>query len=79
MNEMCYRMIDEENFAGGRSYGIAVCQKDALGVETPIETIPDICCDPLPIAALVETCNRLKLSKLHLSEVVEDWLDASFF
>ena len=57
------------------AYGIVVyadIEKD--GTATIIESIRDISSDRKAIEELVEKCNRLQLSLIHLGDVVDDFL-----
>jgi hypothetical protein len=57
------------------SYGIVVYSEiDKDGTATIIASIRDISSDKKAVEELVQKCNLLKLSLLHLSDVVEDFL-----
>lgn len=57
------------------TYGIAAyADAENDGTATVLQSINDITSDREKIQALVETCNRLKLSIIHLRDVVEDFL-----
>ncbi len=67
----CYDSIERV------SYGI-VCYENAQidGIVSVAATIHDITSDYDSLNRLVELCNRLSLSPLHLHDVVEDYLSA---
>ncbi len=75
---MPYGIIKNEYLFEGEhriSYGIAVYDApELLGTASVICSVPDICSDYDAIAELVATCNRIQLSPMHLSDVVEDFL-----
>lgn len=57
------------------SYGIAAyadAEKD--GTVTIVTAVYDITDDKQALSELVSRCNRLKLSTVHLNDVVEDFL-----
>ena len=57
------------------SYGIvAYSNVDQDGTKTIIASVRDITSDRDALARLVSDCNRLKLSTVHLNDVVEDFL-----
>ena len=51
------------------SYGINVSQNGRI-----IKTIKDISLRKKPLAELVKLCNRLKLSVIHIDDVIDDFL-----
>ncbi len=76
-NDSCsYEMIEERYEEGEQtrvSYGIAVCA-ESNGVVDTIRTVDDITSDRERLLCLVQDCNRLKLSPLHILDVVDDFL-----
>jgi len=57
------------------AYGIAAyAESDSDGSATIITSVHDICSDKGMIGALVQKCNYLKLSTIHLQEIIEDFL-----
>ena len=71
LTETIYRSGSETRTA----YGIAVyddARRD--GTSTVVECLNDVGSDRRKVAELVQTCNRLGLSEVHLREVVEDLL-----
>ena len=57
-------------------YGIAVRAIGASGAEpATVQTIHDITSDRARIETLVDDCNRLGLSAMHLYDVVVDFLE----
>lgn len=57
------------------SYGIAICcSHEEKGCFSILEIIGNITTDKEKLAELVHTCNRLKLSPVHLRDVIADFL-----
>ncbi len=70
MTKKTYRLED-----GIRtSYGITARANEEESREVCTESICDITSDKEALQALVDECNRLELSALHLRDVVEDFL-----
>ncbi len=73
-----YGIIKNEYIFEGEhriSYGIAVYDApELLGTTSVICSVPDIYSNYDAIAELVATCNRLQLSPVHLSDVIDDFL-----
>ena len=70
----------EEHYAwnGGRriSYGIAIfADADTDGTVTVISSVHDITSDRSRLENLIQRCNDLDLSPIHLEDVVEDFLE----
>lgn len=78
MNTVTYGATKERFTLGAlerTSYGIAAYSgADVDGTATVIAHVSDITCEESKIGELVELCNRLELSPLHLYDVVEDFL-----
>ena len=78
MNSITYGVLEEKFSLGARerkAYGIAAYSgADADGTATVVAHVSDITCDEAAIGELVELCNRLELSPMHLYDVVEDFL-----
>ena len=79
MREGNYGLVEERYFFGNTtdriSYGIVFYEK--TGPDEPTEillSVHDICGDRDRVSEFVDTCNRLKLSPLHLSDVIGDFL-----
>lgn len=78
MKSVTYGILEERHTLSGISrisYGIAAyanAQED--GTATVLASIGDITSDKQKLEELVFYCNRLKLSVIHLSDVVEDFL-----
>ena len=71
--------VSEERYAFGNemrtSYGIvAYSNADQDGSKTIVASVRDVTCDKAELTKLVNDCNRLELSTVHLSDVVEDFL-----
>ena len=71
--------VSEERYTFGNetrtSYGIvAYSNADKGGRKTIIASVRDITSDKAGLSKLVDDCNRLELSTLHLNDVVEDFL-----
>ena len=57
------------------SYGIvAYADAEHNGTATIVASVHDITSDEQSLKRLVDDCNRLKLSTVHLADVVEDFL-----
>ena len=78
MMSVTYALIEEKyNFAGNSriSYGIAAyCGGEIDGSATIVKSVHDISSDKEGLSRLVKDCNDLKLSLVHLYDVVEDFL-----
>jgi hypothetical protein len=75
-NKTIYGLLSSTLAAGGEAratYGIALCEQSEDGC-APIATAVDLGTNREAITHLVETCNRLSLSPIHFSDVVEDFL-----
>ncbi|MBQ7940484.1 MAG: hypothetical protein IJ281_08955 [Clostridia bacterium] len=71
--------ITEEKYTLGQqtriSYGIAAYfNSETDGTATIIASVQDISEDREKLSRLVQTCNCLKLSVIHLRDVIEDFL-----
>ena len=71
--------VAEEKYALGEekrtSYGIvAYANAEQDGTATIVTSVRDITSDNHRLIKLVDDCNRLELSPLHLPDVVEDFL-----
>ena len=71
--------VAEEKYAFGEekrtSYGIvAYANAEQNGTATIVASIRDITSDKNHLKKLVDDCNRLELSTVHLHDVVEDFL-----
>lgn len=71
--------ITEEIYSLGTdsrtAYGIvAYADAGEDGTTTVFGSVHDITSDRENLKALVDTCNRLKLSTVHLQDVIEDFL-----
>lgn len=51
-------------------YGIAVLDRESVTISTAHDLSPD----ESEVTELVKMCNRLKLSPIHLQDVIEDFL-----
>lgn len=73
-----YQIIEDEVLLHGHrqaSYGIAVyVDAEENGAYTLLTAIHDVSSDGARLWDLVQSCNRLELSALHLNDVVEDFL-----
>ncbi len=57
------------------SYGIAsYADTELCGMAAVVTSVHDITSNKNDLASLIETCNRLELSDIHLYDVVEDFL-----
>ena len=71
--------VSEERYTFGNetrtAYGIIVYSNaDQDGSKTIVSSVRDITSDKAGITRLVNDCNRLKLSTVHLCDVIEDFL-----
>ena len=71
--------VTEEKYALGEekrtSYGIvAYANAEQDGTATIVASVRDITSDKQRLIKLVDNCNRLELSTVHLPDVVEDFL-----
>lgn len=71
--------ITEEKYTLGQqtriSYGIAAYSNSEIdGTATIIASVQDISEDREKLSRLVQTCNCLELSVIHLRDVIEDFL-----
>ena len=71
--------VSEERYSFGNetrtSYGIvAYSNADQDGSKTIVASVRDVTSDKTSLTKLVNDCNRLELSTVHLSDVVEDFL-----
>ena len=73
-----YTLIEEEFISYNityTSYGINVCEDlNGCGETSVVASIHDITTDKLKLSKLISSCNRLKLSVIHLSDIIEDFL-----
>ena len=71
--------VTEEIYSLGHSfrtsYGIAAYAASAEdGTATIVASVHDITADKQALSELVDLCNHLELSTIHLNDVVEDFL-----
>ena len=71
--------VSEERYTFGdevrTSYGIVAYSNDIQdGSKTIVASVRDITSDKTSLTKLVNDCNRLELSTVHLNDVVEDFL-----
>ena len=79
MIKVTYGIVEERYTLGNESrvsYGISAYSDDASenGTATIVSSVHDITSNKESLARLVDDCNRLKLSTVHLHDVVEDFL-----
>ena len=78
MMNVTYGLTEERYFLGVDSrvsYGIvAYADAEEDGTATIVASVHDITADRQALSELVEICNRLELSLIHLNDVVEDFL-----
>ena len=79
MSSITYGLVEEHYALNGQertSYGIAIyADAEHDGTTTVIASVHDITADKPGLTALVQQCNRLELSPIHLHDVVEDFLN----
>lgn len=76
MKDVFYELIEETCQIDGRnrtSFGIAAYIKSTEG-EVLLNAVHDLGFEKGRLVALVDQCNRLKLSVVHLYDVLEDFL-----
>lgn len=82
MSRITYGLVEERYLLDGRgrtSYGIvAYADAESDGTATVIASVHDVTSDKTRLAELVQRCNRLKLSPIHLEDVIEDFLTESY-
>ena len=78
MKNITYAVSEEKYTFGNEmrtSYGIvAYSHADQDGSKTIVASVRDVTSDKAELTKLVNDCNRLELSTMHLSDVVEDFL-----
>lgn len=78
MSRITYGLVEERYALNGHertSYGITIyADAEIDGTATVIASVHDITSDKPRLSALVQRCNLLKLSPIHLEDVVEDFL-----
>ncbi len=80
MNNITYGIINEKYCLGNecrQAFGIAVyADADADGTATIIQSVHDISPNEIALKELVNRCNHLGLSPIHLLDIIEDFLSA---
>ena len=78
MKSITYAISEEKYTLGNQtrtSYGIvAYSCADQDGSKTIVASVRDVTSNKASLAKLVNDCNRLELSTVHLNDVVEDFL-----
>ena len=78
MTEVTYGVTEEIYSLGEEcrvSYGVACyAATEQDGTACVVLSVHDICADKKKLTDLVEKCNRLKLSHVHLKDVIDDFL-----
>ena len=78
MINVTYAIIEEKYTLGNESrvsYGIlAYSNASENGTATIVASVHDITSNKESLTRLVDDCNRLKLSTVHLRDVVDDYL-----
>ena len=78
MKNITYAIYKEKYAFGNEtrtSYGIvAYSNANQDGSKTIVASVRDITSDKTSLTKLVDDCNRLELSTVHLNDVVEDFL-----
>ena len=76
MTNIKYALVEEKYIyedTARVSYGIAAYANTEHGCGDIVLSVHDITSDRTRLSELVESCNRLKLSTLHLNDVIEDF------
>ena len=78
MMKVTYAITEEKYTLGEESrisYGIAAYSSpEHCGTATIVASVHDITSDKERLSRLVDDCNQLELSTLHLHDIVEDFL-----
>ena len=78
MKNITYAVAEERYTLGDEariSYGIvAYSNADKDGSKTIVASVRDVTSDKVGLTKLVNDCNRLELSTIHLNDVIEDFL-----
>lgn len=78
MMNVIYSVTEERYTLGNESrisYGIAAyANTEQSGTATIIASVHDITSDKEKLSKLVDNCNSLKLSSIHLYDVIDDFL-----
>lgn len=78
MISVTYGLIEEKYNCGGQSrvsYGIAAySDAEVDGSATVVQSVHDVTTDKECLLRLIKDCNGLRLSPVHLCDVVEDFL-----
>ena len=78
MKNITYAVSEERYTIGDKmriSYGIvAYSNAKQDGSRTIVASVRDVTSDKTSLTRLVNDCNRLELSTIHLNDVVEDFL-----
>ena len=78
MKNITYAVSEEKYTFGNEtriSYGIvAYSNASQCGSKTIVASVRDVTLDKAALTKLVNECNRLELSTVHLNDVVEDFL-----
>ena len=78
MKNITYAVSEERYFFGDEartSYGIvAYSNAEQDGSKIIVASVRDVTSDKTGLTGLVDDCNRLELSTVHLNDVVEDFL-----
>ena len=78
MSELHYGIVEEKYFLNGNArvaYGVAVyAGKESDDIATVIASVNDVSCDREKLIGFIRNCNEMKLSLIHLSDAVEDFL-----
>lgn len=61
--------LKDEDIGRYISYGIDVVENEAV-----LRSVKDITTDEARLSGLVDLCNKLQLSPVHLDDVIEDFL-----
>ena len=78
MTGITYGLVEERYRLGERmrvSYGIVgYANAESIGTTSIVVSVHDITSDKAKLSDLVQKCNELELSVVHLNDVVEDYL-----
>ena len=77
MTKVAYDMVEEVymlGLASRKAYGVAAYAESEYASRATIIKVQDISSNKNAIKDLVDLCNRLELSPIHLYDVIEDFL-----
>ena len=74
MKKKRYILVEEQNEERLLVYGIAFVGEKLSKNAPELYRVSNVTCDKKAMKALVQRCNSLHLSPIHLNEVIDDFL-----